>query len=77
MNVLRHDNIPIYAEIEPEAHVLQATNKQIEHLGACEVRLTAVATERYKMGLPGFVKAPETARHEPNLRCAVNLGSTR
>jgi hypothetical protein len=74
MNVLRHDNVPINADIETEAHILQAPNEQIEHLGGCETGTTAVTAKSYKMALPGFVKAPETAGHEPNLRCAVTLG---
>jgi hypothetical protein len=74
MNVLRHDNVPINADIETEAHILQASNEQIEHLGGCEIGTTVVTTESYKMALSGFVKAPETAGHEPNLRCAVTLG---
>ena len=74
MNMLRHDNVPINADIETEAHILQASNEQIEHLDGCEIGTTAVTTKSYKMALPGFVKAPETAGHEPNLRCAVTLG---
>ena len=61
MNVLRHDNVPINADIETEAHILQASNEQIEHLGGGEIGTTAVTTKSYKMALPGFVKAPETA----------------
>jgi len=74
MNVLRHDNVPIDANIETEAHILQASNEQIEHLGGCEIGTTAVTTKGYKMTLPRFMKAPETAGHEPNLRCAVTPG---
>jgi hypothetical protein len=33
MNVLRHDNISIHANVEPEPHILQAPDKQIEHAG--------------------------------------------
>jgi len=61
LNVLRHDNVPINADIETEAHILQASNEQIEHLGGGEIGTTAVTTKSYKMALPGFVKAPETA----------------
>ena len=35
---------------------------------------TAVTTKSHKMALPGFVKTPETAGHEPNLRRAVTPG---
>jgi hypothetical protein len=73
MNVLRHNHVPINADIETEAHVLQATHEQIEHLGSCEIGTTPITTKSYKMALPGFVKAPEAAWHKPNLRHGVNL----
>jgi hypothetical protein len=74
MNVFRYDDIPIQADIETEPHFLQALNKQVEHLGDCEIGTTAVTTKSDKMTLPGFVKAPKTARHEPNLRRAATPG---
>jgi hypothetical protein len=51
MNVLRHDNVPINADIETEAHILQAWDEPIEHLGGCEIGTTAVTTESYKNGI--------------------------
>jgi len=57
MNVLRHNDISVNAQLETTAHVLQAVNKEIEDLGRCEIRLTPVATERYKVGLPRFLKS--------------------
>ncbi|MBZ5613900.1 MAG: hypothetical protein LAO23_07825 [Acidobacteriia bacterium] len=74
MNVLRHDNVPIHTDIEMEAHILQALNEQIEHLGGYEIGTTAVTTKSYKMTLPGFVKAPNTAGHDQNLRRAATPG---
>ncbi|HEV2717391.1 MAG TPA: hypothetical protein VGU64_19145, partial [Terriglobales bacterium] len=55
------------SQVETTAHVLQAVNKQIEDLDRCEIGLTTIATESYKVGLSGFLKAPETAGHEMNL----------
>ena len=52
------------------AHLFQAVNKHIGHLDQCERGLTAVATEPYKVGLSGFLKAPETAGHAMNLDSA-------
>jgi hypothetical protein len=45
MNAFWHDIIPIRADIETEAHILQASNEQIEQLGACEIGMTAVKTK--------------------------------
>jgi hypothetical protein len=42
-------------------------NQPIEHFGSDEIRLTALATESYKVGLSGLLKAPEIAGHEMNL----------
>ena len=42
-------------------------NQPIEHFGSGEIRLTAVATESYKVGVSGLLKAPEIAGHEMNL----------
>jgi len=43
VNMLRHHNISINAQLETTARVLQAVNKQIEHLERCEIGPTAVA----------------------------------
>lgn len=67
MNVLRHDNISIHAKVEADAHVFKALNEQSEQLDGCEMRLTVATTKGYKMGLPGFLKAPEPTRHKANL----------
>jgi hypothetical protein len=70
VNMLRHHNVSVNAQLETTPHVLQAVNKKVEHLRCFEMRLTPVATERYKMGLSGFLKAPKTAGHETNLHRA-------
>jgi hypothetical protein len=70
VNMLRHHNISVNAQLEAAAHVLPALNKEIERLDSCEIGLTAVTTESYKVGLSGFLQAPETAGHEMNLHCA-------
>jgi hypothetical protein len=74
MNVLRHDNVPIHTDIETEAHILQALNEPIEHLGGYEIGTTAVTTKSYKMTLPGFVKTSKTTGHDQNLRRAATPG---
>jgi hypothetical protein len=67
MNVLRHHNISVNAQLEATAHVLQAVNKEVEHVGRLEIRLTPIATESYEVGLSRFLKSPETTGHEINL----------
>src|SRR6266480_4082617 len=58
------------------AHVFQAVNKHIGHLDQCERGLTAVATEPHKVGLSGFLKAPEAAGHVMRLhRAATDVKS--
>ena len=70
VNMLGHHHVSVNAQFETTTHVLQAVHKQIEDLDRCEIRLTAIATESYKVGLSGFLKAPETAGHEMNLHRA-------
>ena len=60
------------------AHLFQAVNKHIGHLDQCERGLTAVATEPHKVGLSGFLKAPEAAGHVMRLhRAATEVKSPR
>jgi hypothetical protein len=69
--VLRHDNIPVHAEVEAEAHRFQALHEQIEQFNRCEIGTAVATTESYKVRMPGFLKAPKATRHTHNLRGAV------
>ena len=71
--MLRHDHIPVHAEIETAAHIFQTLHEEIIGFSTREIRPSLEATKRHKVCLAGFLEAPETGGHGPTLH-QVDLG---
>jgi hypothetical protein len=63
MNVFRHDDISINAKPEAPAYAFQGFFEDATAPGGPEQDTAMIATERYKMALPGVMKTLESGRH--------------
>src|SRR5258707_7299689 len=63
MHVFRHDDIPINAKPEAPTHAFQCFFEDSAALGGPKDDTAIIATERYKMTLPGGKKTFQSGRH--------------
>ena len=63
MHVFRHDDIPINAKPDTPMRAFQGFLEDSAALGGPEQDTAMIATERYKMTLPGVMKTFESGRH--------------
>ena len=78
MHVLGHYDISIDSHSEATARGFKTDREQVIDRRLFEARLAAVTTERYEVGLPGFVEATEATRHGGTLyhpRLASKIGT--
>src|SRR5258708_5696256 len=77
MHVFRHDDIPINAKPEAPTHAFQDFFEDWAALGGPKQDTAMIATERYKMTLPGVMKTFESGRSFPTQANTALVWATR
>jgi hypothetical protein len=69
VNVLRHDDVSVYAKAEAAAHVLQGVLKDSSASVGREQGTAMITTESYEMALPGVLITRKAPRHALSVAC--------